>query len=283
MSDWTFSSYMMILLQLVSAGTAGLLFFRMFADKYITYFGVLLYLTCPYRLFVCFRQGSLSGAAVWALLPLYTLAVWELYKKRRSLISLLAAASVLTAIGFLDILSFLILSGLSLLIALCCRRIQGLLPPIAAALCCLKPLLTLVRYLLSPMAAETRQLHSIMGAGYMPGEFFNVYACADGHPGLGIGLFIGLGILLWLTLAEGNLQLPGSCRIALGLALFLSILSLRIFPWDIAQRLGLWALRLVSLLETPGIFFGLASFCLCLPSGFAMGSLCRPKEKAAAK
>lgn len=272
----------MIVIQLLSAVTAALLFHHLFSDKYITFFGVLFYLTCPYRLFICFRQASLSGAFVWALLPLYVWAVSGLLKKQKLLFPMLGAALTLAAIGFTDIIMFFILLALTLLTALCCRRAVILIPCLGAVLCCLGPLSTLATYLLSPMEAETFSLHSIMSAGYLPGQFLTGYAYAEGHPGAGMGILLGLAVLMWLWLAEGSLRLPGVCKSFLGLGAFLGVLSLRIFPWDLFQRLGLWALRLISLLDSPGVFFGLACFCLCIPAGYGMGNLCRHKEKAAA-
>lgn len=273
----------MIGIHLLSALTSALLFRRLFSDKYITFFGVLFYLTCPYRLSMCSGQASFSGALVWALLPLYVWAVSELFgKQKKSLAALTGAALILAVIGFADIIMFLILLTLTLLTALWLRRAVILIPCFGAMLCCPGRLFSLTTYLLSPIETETLPLHSIMSAGYLPGQFFSGYAYQEGQPGAGMGILLGLAVLLWLLLVEGSLKLPGICKTFLGLGAFLSVLSLRIFPWDLFQRLGLWALRLISLLNSPGIFFGLACFCLCIPAGYGMGNLCRHKEKTAA-
>lgn len=44
----------------------------------------------------------------------------------------------------------------------------------------------------------------------------------------------------------------------------LTVMSLRYFPWDFVQRMGSWALGLVTLIGTPAVFFGYAQILLCV-------------------
>ena len=53
----------------------------------------------------------------------------------------------------------------------------------------------------------------------------------------------------------------------------LTIASLKYFPWDYVQRLGMPFLRFVGLLETPGLFWGLCNMLLVIPAAWAVGEV----------
>ena len=51
----------------------------------------------------------------------------------------------------------------------------------------------------------------------------------------------------------------------------LTLASLKYFPWDYVQRLGMPFLRFVGLLETPGVFWMLANMLFAIPAAWTVG------------
>lgn len=70
---------------------------------------------------------------------------------------------------------------------------------------------------------------------------------------------------------ETDTDLAAACTVADG-TVFL-VLATRYFPWDMVQRLGNWALKLVALIRSPTVFAGMAWACLCIPAAGAMESV----------
>ena len=58
-------------------------------------------------------------------------------------------------------------------------------------------------------------------------------------------------------------------------------MSLRYFPWDFVQRMGSWALGLVTLIGTPAVFFGYAQILLCVWSIEKCGAVLRLTDRTA--
>ena len=106
----------------------------------------------------------------------------------------------------------------------------------------------------------------IMENGYRFGEFFTFYTWKDGHPGMGLGILLCLLVGIWLKVVDNQSEEHKACKGFLLTGILLTIPALCYFPWDFIQRFGMWALKFVSLLETPGLFFGIAVACLCVPS-----------------
>jgi hypothetical protein len=44
------------------------------------------------------------------------------------------------------------------------------------------------------------------------------------------------------------------------------------FPWDFVQRLGTCSLKLISIIDTPAVFAGMAYAFLCVPGAYAVKS-----------
>lgn len=51
-------------------------------------------------------------------------------------------------------------------------------------------------------------------------------------------------------------KIPKTARVLGILGGFSLLLATRYFPWELVQRLGVWSLKFVSLLETPALFAG---------------------------
>lgn len=290
----------MLAVQAATLVGAILLFQRLFAaeeTKLPAFFSTLLYMTCPYRIYICYDLANISQATAWMLMPFYAWAVVGLMKEnnglmkedkrhkfgKADLLHFLIAVLALAGIGYADVVLFLIAVGITALVSLALRMwlLFGLLA--AGGACFLPGLYRLMRYLFMGAYAELEMpLKSIMGDGYRFGEYFSSYSFRNGHPGMGMGMLICLLAGAWLGFAENGDSLPepvgGKCgkgRFFVIMSILMTLLSLRRFPWDFVQRLGVWALKLVSLMDTPAVFWGVGFLCLCVPAGYAMNRINR--------
>ncbi len=271
-------------------------FFRGESSRLSAFFGTLLYLTCPWRIYVCYDRADLGLAAVWMLLPLYGWAAVGLARaekigtgRKEKLFSdsmiwnTVVAAAALAGVGYADIVCFLTLAGITLLGALFGKKVLPLLSVAGGAVLFLPALGRLANYLFADGFRELEMpLKSLMPEGYRLGQYLDTYVYRDGHPGMGMGMLLCLLTGLWLRFVRKEKKAEGAeCFFAI-MALFLGILSLRYFPWDLLQRLGVWTLKLVSLTGTPVLFGGLAMAFACVPAAGAMGRISRQENRLAA-
>lgn len=271
----------------VQAGTlaaAFLLFSRLSEGTdvgYSAFFGVLLYMTCPYRIYVCFELADRAQGVVWALMPLYIWALLGIVRRRGLIVSILSAALCLAAMGYAEPIQMLIAAGATLFAVLCLRKPLLLIPVGAGCILALPPMARLSGYLFTDAYAQLEiPVGSIMGRGYVPGEFFSFFVYREGHPGLGAGMLLCLLTGLWLVFARARQVRRGACVFFTALAGIFLLLSLQQFPWEFVQRLGQWAFRLVTLLETPAVFFGMAQICLCVSGAWAMGQPDKQEDRS---
>lgn len=276
-----------IFMLIIQAGTllASMLFFqKFFADretKLPVFFGVLLYMTCPYRIYICYDLADISQAVVWMLLPLYAWAVMEILCGHRRC-GMVTAAVTLAGIGYADMIFFIILAVVALFAGVAARKVSVLASVFMGAILFSPGIIRLSRYLFLGQFAEWNMpLQSIMKNGYRLGEYFGYYTYSSGHPGMGLGMFVCVIAVLWLQFAGGIPLKDRKCIFYTAAALFFLLLSWNRFPWDFIQRLGMWALKLVSLVETPALFAGVAFGCLCIPGADAVDRMYRQGQKAA--
>lgn len=286
----------LLFLQLGTFFAAKKFFEHMFGGPGLSaFFGILLYMTCPYRIYVCYDWANLSQAVAWMLLPLYAWAVLGLYRepllptcgdgrtKYSGLHKLAVGALTLAGMGYGDVMFFLSVAGLTLLFGVIWKNLRVLLLPAGSALLFAPGLLRLLQYLFLGYFQELGiPVTSIMEQGYRIGEFFSSYVYRDSRPGMGLGMLLCLLTGLWLTFVHGQRTARREITFFTALAAGLGMLSLRYFPWELAQRLGIWALKLISLFGTPALFFGLALFSLCIPAAEGMERISRFKNREAA-
>lgn len=275
----------MIFMQIATLLSSALMFKRLFEDEnsdYPIFFGVLLYMSCPYRIYVCYDLADMAQVAVWALLPLYVWAVLGIIRRKQTVVSLLTAALVLAGMGYADLMQMLVIAGFTLLAALGVKRFL-LLPALGAGCVAALPcLLRLFSYLFrGAYAVLDIPIYSIMDKGYAFGEFFSIFVYREGHPGMGLGMLLCLLVGLWLSFVQGQYRSKKECVFFAVSAAALLFMSLRHFPWEYAQRLGSWSLKLVALFGTPAIFFGLAQACLCVLGAWSAGQLKGQEDKVA--
>jgi len=118
----------------------------------------------------------------------------------------------------------------------------------------------MLRYLLKGgMEVWRLPLSSISGSGYRLGQFFSSWTYRPGCPGLGMGLMIALANLVLICFVEGKQYVIKKYGYFVILLIWCSLMSMQVFPWDVVQRVCAVALRLIPLMETPGICFGYVS------------------------
>ncbi len=274
----------LILIQVGTLVTSFLFFHRIFEGESSgvpCFFGMLFFMACPYRLYICYDLESMPQAVVWLLLPLYLWAAIGIARKKHMLRNIVAAALALAGIAYADVILMAVISGFTLF-ALICLKQPAFLAPLGAGWAIGSPeVIKLAKYLCSGVYDTPNiPLGSIMGKGYVLGDFFSFFVYRDGRPGIGLGIFAGLLTGLWLAFAGNQWEKKKECTFFAVCAMLLSFLAWRYFPWDFVQRIGTWALKFVALVDTPAIFFGMAQFCFCVPAAWAMGQAKKQKEKA---
>lgn len=277
----------MLTLQVITALCSALFFKRTLVrdelekeNEMAVCLGVVLYMTCPYRIFVCYDWTNLSLATAWMLMPLYVWAVVGLLRKKKSWIDVLVAIFSLAGVGYADVTYFLCLVGITLLAVLCSKKVFPLFPLAAGVVLAFPGLYRLFSYLfLGDFLEGEIMIHTIMQEGYRFGQFFSSYAFRDNHPGLGLGIMICLLAGLWLRFVIGGEKVSTYERFFIGLSILLLMFSLRYFSWDFVQRLGIWTLKLVSVMGTPAVFAGLGYAALCVPAAGAVGRISRCENR----
>lgn len=252
-------------------------------------FGVILYMTCPYRIYICYEQANLSLAMAWMLMPLYAWAVTGLLRKGCVWKDMAVAAVALAGIGYADMITFWAMWGIALIVAVWFRRPAPLTAMVNGFMLFLPGVYRMMRYLFADDPEVSGfPIQTIMQDGYRFGQFFSCFMYRDGHPGMGLGMMISIFAGVWMYFVYdsgkhfekaygGRAQ-----RCFVGLAVLLMLFANRNFPWDIMQRLGSWSLKAVSLIGSPTVFGGIAMACLCVPAAGSMNriSSCENREIA---
>lgn len=278
----TYRIYMLVI-QICTLFFTKLFFERLFADrktKLPAFFGILLYMTSPYRIYVCYDLADLSGAVVWMVLPLYAWAALGLLLGSRRRRDIVTASLALAGIGYADIVYFFILIGVTIFAVLYFKKALPFITMMAGTILLIPVLYRLFRYLFLDAYLELEiPVRTIMQNGYRFGQFFSSYAFRENHPGMGLGIFICLLSGLWIWFVADGEKVQRRERFFIVLSAILLLLSLRFFPWDYVQRLGVWSLKLVSLINTPAIFAGLAWNCLCIPAAASVDRMSGQENK----
>lgn len=275
--------FYVLLIQLGTLLFSIMMFRRLFDDKISVFFGVLLYMTCPYRIYICYDEANLMQAVFWALLPLYVWAVLGVVKGIRTYQNIIWTALVLALMGYADGIMLLVVTGFTIIAIIFSKKPCLLLSIVVGIIAFLPGATRLIQYLMSDAFWDLQiSLQSIMPKGYTIGQFFTSYAYLPGTPGLGLGLFISIAACVWLYFAAGQIKMQKDCRFFTAISLILIIMSLKLFPWDIFQRAGSVFLKLIPLIQSPAVFFGLACFALCVPAAFAIGKIYKSSNKAVA-
>lgn len=270
---------LVILSQLVTAGTVCSMFLCIIGEKEknkklsrksiaVLTMGTLIYLLLPEHVNVVIHNRDWTQILLWMLIPVLAAALMKMAsteKKIRKCCFGMAAVLVMGLIGRLDGVA-----GLTVLFLVCvagiCRK-QWQYPVIGAlgTVMAYPTYITWKHWLFDGSFAESGlEYGSIMYKGYSIGGLFSTYFHRNGDPGMGILLLGGIMVLIYFSFVKDRKLFDGPDVIWLASAGLLTVMSLRYFPWDLVQRMGSWALGLVTLIRTPTVFFTYAQMILCV-------------------
>ncbi len=273
-----------ILTGLIGIATLGAAYWMMkaFFDNRVTVlFGVLFYMSCPYRIYICYDRADLGQSIVWALMPLLVGGLARLRADWGSKVLYgFAAAASYAGIWYADARWGVIIGGCTVLyLILWERKPVGLVFMAAGAALSMPAIIYLARYTIKGgMEVWDLPSGSIMGRGYTLGHFFTNWTYRPDMPGLGIALAAAFLLLIWLYWAGYGVKMQKAVKGLLISAGVMTIMSLKFFPWDYVQRIGGPFLRFVGILETPGVFWMLANMAFTIPAAWSIGEI-RKKEE----
>lgn len=280
---WTWG-FLLFCIQLGGLGGAVLLYRHVCPERVGALCGILLYMTMPCRIYLCYDRVDISMAIVWMLLPYYLWSIFHVLDGRRRCSFTALSMVLLAAIGYGNASVFPVIAGLTLLAAMI--SLNGFLTvTVPGGLVLALP--GLKQYLNFLFSGEGTSLSvsyvsydSIMPRGYAIGELFGCFIYADGKPGPGAGLLLVLALMAWSRFVNGKSVLQKRDKACLLTGVFLIILSLRYFPWDLVQRVHPVLLKMTALFQTPGLFLQFACFLLTIPCTGAVNRLYRENDRS---
>lgn len=108
--------------------------------------------------------------------------------------------------------------------------------------------------------------------GYTFGQLFSTFFHAEGRPGIGIALILGLALWIYYIL-EGRERKNKQAIIFALIGTIFVIMSLKAFPWDFFCRKSDILMKVIRHLGSPSFFIGLASIAFTLPASYAVADL----------
>lgn len=264
-------STFIILTQFITFGTAWSMFHCILKKRrrdWLSLAGALLYLLLPYHVHMMTKSGDQTQILIWMVIPILAAALVKLSDVGNKFWNTgygLAAILALGIVGRLDGVAGVILFFLICVGGICQRQWRYPLIGILGLALAYPTYMTWKHWLFDGAFAESGlEYVSIMEKGYSIGGLFSTYFYRDGNPGMGILLLLCLLFIIYNSFVKGKKLCTQRDYIWLGTAVLLTVMSLRYFPWDFVQRLGVWALGLVTLIRTPAVFFGYAQIILCV-------------------
>ncbi len=277
----------MALLQLITGAGIYLLMNRLYQEPLAVLLGATLYLLCPYRLHLCYERGDLVLCAVWALVP------WYLYGLHRSGRTAWISAVALAVIGYGSSVMLILLLAFTVIWFFICPRaekgrgivrvLSGILPIAGGVLLWLPQGIRFFKYLFTgALDGLEITVSSIAVKGYAVSDYMTMWRFREGKPGFGLGLLLAVVLFFWLLLIRGE-KTAKENKLLGALVLICLWAANHYFPWDMMQRMGGGFLKLVSLMDTPALFFGFASLFLSLLVPSVVKPLLAEKEALPAR
>ena len=267
-----FEKLCMIVSQLATCITAGWMFHSILPEssrkRWLTFAGMILYLMLPAHVAIVGPNRDFTQSMLWMLVPFLAVMLGRMKRAARWTARLGYGALAVAALGVIgrnDGMACLILLFLCGIAGICEKQWQYPVVGILGVLSAYPTYRTWKHWLFDGAFEESGlEYTSIMDRGYSLGGLFSTYFHRGGNPGMGILLLGCLLFLLYNSFVKRRKLCAGKDWLWLGTATLLTVMSLRYFPWDYVERLGIWALGLVSLLRTPAVFFGYAQMILCV-------------------
>lgn len=243
---------------------------------------VTLYLTCPWFLsyggLVTLRERML----IVGLLPCYFAALfWATCKKRTWQLTVLAGL-ILAFIGYCNDSILFICAAITIFLSFFFGARMAL-AALSGVLIWLPKGAKWILYLFtSRYDGMVGEVQTIASKGYVWSDYLTCFRFAEGRPGMGLGLLAGLAALTWVAVTLQKSPIPKRSGL-LPVCVLCVLAAWHLFPWDFAQRLGAWSLKLVSGFETPGIFFGFACLFLAALASYAVEPLLAEENRLPAR
>lgn len=268
----------MLLSQIITIGTTGCMFYCLFSEKEagssltrrtkaMLVSGTIFYLLLPVHVNAILGKDW-EQILLWMLLPILVTALVKMSHADKMLWKCgfgLVAVLVTGMLGRLDGVMGLTVLFLICVAGICRKQWEYPVAGVLGILLSYPTYLNWKHWLFDGSFAESGlEYTSIMRRGYSIGGLFSTYFHRNGDPGMGILLLGALLFLFYVTFVKGRKLFTGADRIWLAAAALLTVMTLRYFPWDFVQRLGSWALGLVTLIGTPTVFFPYAQIILCV-------------------
>lgn len=261
----TYRIYILLLNLLALWGTYKF-FSKWTENKWMTFVGVLLFMTCPYRIYICYDKADLGMVATWAFIPIAFWSVLCFCTEKADWKKMVLSSLSIAAVAYGNVVLWMAVLGISVLGIIWSRKWKGLFPILAGIVLSIPGMIKWLQYLFMGISEYVNlPLRFAAPDGYVLGQFFSSWVYREGCPGFGLGIMLGLALFGWLCFIEKESLPDRRYSFEWCILLLMVFMSMQRFPWDILQRLGAPLLRLISLIEMPGMFFGFA--CL-VASGF---------------
>jgi len=269
--------------------TAYCCFGHIFEDKNIGLFASLLYTTAPYRLYCVYYRASVGEYSAMIFLPVLCFAFYKIFtedvEKKVYKRNWLSATVGFTGILQTHILSCELVGGFVLITCLLLWKkvlrkntFLVLVKTVAATVCLnLYFLVPFLEYLCSGTMNISHSNNLIQGRGLYPAHLFLTGTEAGENGPYMFGLCgmqrsvaatVGpAGIcaafvfvwLLWSRIGKPKVKWVRRGRLFLVLALLAVFMSTRCFPWDSVQKVGGIVHKLISGIQFPMRFLGIAA------------------------
>ena len=250
----------MLMLNVVALFSLKRFFSAIFEDKNTVFAGVMLYVCSPYRVYLWYDKADLGFAAAWAILPWVLGEMYDFWKGKISHKRMLMVAIALALVGYADGIAMAITVGIIVLGTIWYRKWSGVYVVVLGGVVFWPGAIYWMRYLIKGgMEVWNLPLGSIASKGYDIGQFFSSYTYRADSPGMGMALIVALAMLWWSILQDEGMNINKKYGFFVLMMCMFSVMSMKLFPWDIVQRVGMPFLRVVGIMETPGIFFGFVS------------------------
>ena len=270
---------LVILSQLVTAGTVCSMFLCIIGEKEknkklsrksiaVLTMGTLIYLLLPEHVNIVIYNRDWIQIFLWQLIPVLAISLMKIASTEKAIWKCgfgVVAVLVMGLIGRMDGVAGLIVLFLVCVAGICRKQWQYPIIGVLGTALASATYITWKHWLFDGSFAESGlEYGSIMYKGYSIGGLFSTYFHRNGDPGMGILLLGGIMVLIYFSFVKGRKLFDGPDVIWLASAGLLTVMSLRYFPWDLVQRMGNWALGLVTLIRTPTVFFTYAQMILCV-------------------
>lgn len=268
-----------ILSQLVTAGTVCSMFLCIIGEKEknkklsgksiaVPAMGTLCYLLLPEHVNVVIYNRDWIQILLWLLIPVLATSLMKMVSTEKAIWKCgfgVVAVLVMGLIGRMDGVAGLIVLLLVCVAGICRKQWQYPIVGVLGTALASPTYITWMHWIFNGSFAESGlEYGSIMYKGYSIGGLFSTYFHRNGDPGMGILLLGGIMVLIYFSFVKGRKIFNRTDAVWLATAGLLTVMSLRYFPWDLVQRMGNWALGLVTLIRTPTVFFTYAQMILCV-------------------